>query len=135
MATTMTFVAARAEGHELGLEAKRVTRVVTRCDWEGPEPPDLERLVAGVRSDANCRHVLVVQVDSEEWSVGTARELVLRDLPETELHTVPALVWDAEQAPVIHRIGALPDALPLLVLDPGKLRARAVASHAHGGSP
>ena len=127
MSTTL-FLAVRTGPHEVGMVAECVKRVVVRADWEGPEPPDLEQLIAGARPRGACRHVLVVSTEHDEWSLGTVREIVLRVLPVCEIHELPALLWEPETPSVIHSIATVPHTPPLFVLDLAQLSARAANS-------
>jgi hypothetical protein len=132
MARSTTVLAVLGSDLELALEARGVVRVVDPLDWTGPTPVDLERIVFGSGSNCSCRHVLVVRSDHEQWQIGTARELAMREVPDSEIHAVPPLVWPSGDPPVIRGVVILPDGPPLLVLDLIALRARVGADNSQG---
>ena len=130
-----TVLAVRGDDHEVGVEARCVLRVVSRSEWEGPLPVALERLVYGAVDAAMTAHVLVMESAAGEWAISTARELVMRELPSSEVHALPTLVWPPRLVPLVHAIAARPESLPLLVLDLPELSARASAYQRQGETP
>jgi hypothetical protein len=132
MERTTTFLAARTSALDFGLEAASVSQVVLCADWDGPAPIDIEQLLRGEIPVGTCRHVLVIRGAHGSCTLGTVRELVLRECPGSEIHDLPALIWEPGSQPILRGISLLPNEPPLLVLDCDVLEARLLAQPLQG---
>ncbi len=134
MVNTTTFLVARTETLDLGLEAAWVSRIVLRTDWEGPDPTDIEQLFRREPAERGCGRVLVMHGIRGPYTLGTTRDLVLRQCPISEIHDLPAVIWEPGIHPILRGISLLSNAPPLLVLDRHVLEAR-LASQPLQGEP
>jgi hypothetical protein len=114
----VAYLAIGAGPLDLGLEARRVLRVVDAREWDGPAPPDVSSLlVEGPRSPGGTR-VLVVASQHGSYALTTGDGLRMRSVSGADVLAVPQLVWLRPlHASLVVGIAFEPDDKPLLVLD------------------